>query len=85
MPDLNDALDAIKTAQGKAMQDTNDLTKSFTQPDGPTTGLQAYDLEAPSKKFYPVLTPLRNSISRVTNGFATQANWRVITAINVNN
>lgn len=39
MPDLNDALDAIKTAQGKAMQDTNDLTKSFTQPDGPTTGL----------------------------------------------
>ncbi|MCU4465713.1 hypothetical protein [Acinetobacter pittii] len=85
MPDLNDALDAIKTAQGKAMQDTNDLNKSFTQPNGPTTGLQAYDLEAPSKKFYPVLTPLRNSISRVTNGFATQANWRVITSINVNN
>lgn len=51
MPDLNDALDAIKTAQGKAMQDSNDLNKSFTQPDGPTTGLQAYDLEALLKSF----------------------------------
>lgn len=86
MPDLVDALDAIKAAQSKALNDNQDLNKSFTQPNGdPTQGLQAYDLEKPSKKFYPVLTPLRNSIARVTNGFATQANWKVISGINVNN
>lgn len=81
---LEQTLDAMKAAQASAMQNT-DLTKSFTQPGSATTGIQAYDLEGPSKKFYPVQTPLRNSIPRVTGGYAIQANWKVITNINVQN
>ena len=68
-----------------AQSSPSDLIKSFTQPGSATTGLQAYNLEAPSKKLYPVLTPLRNQIARVGGSYATQANWKAITNINVNN
>lgn len=70
----------------KAAQLTpDDIIKSFVQPGSATTGFQAYNLEAPSKKMYPVLTPLRNSIARIGGGFATQANWKAVTNINVSN
>ena len=81
---LEQTLDAMKSAQASAMENQF-LAKSFTQPGTATTGLQAYNLEAPSKKFIPIQTPLRNSIARVTGGFAIQANWKVITNINVQN
>lgn len=58
------------------------LQKSWTQPGSPTTGLAAYDLEAPAKLLYPVLTPLRNEIPRVGGGMGTAVNWRAITGIN---
>ena len=45
-----------------------------------TQGLVAYDLTGPSKKLYPILTPLRNRIPRV-QGFGTAHNWRAITDI----
>jgi hypothetical protein len=61
------------------------LNKLFVQPTTPTTGLQVYDLEAPAKLLYPVLTPLRNKIPRVSGGRGIQANWRAITAINTTN
>src|SRR5580765_5167480 len=61
------------------------LTKFFVQPSTATTGLQVYDLEAPAKLLYPVLTPLRNKIPRVSGGRGIQANWRAITAINTTN
>lgn len=77
---LQELLAAMKAAQANASADV--LAKNFTQPGSATTGLQAYDLEAPSKKLYPVLTPLRNSIPRVGGGFAIQANWKAITGIN---
>lgn len=76
---MTELLELVKTSQAKAV---DDLTKNFTQPGSATTGIQGYDLEAPSKKLYPVLTPLRNSIPRVGGGFAVQANWRAITGIN---
>lgn len=76
-----ESLAALKVAQSTP----DDLIKSFVSPASATTGLQAYNLEAPSKKLYPILTPLRNSIARVGGGFATQANWKAITGINVNN
>lgn len=76
-----ETLELLKAAQNKP----DDIIKSFVQPGSATTGLQAYNLEAPSKKLYPVLTPLRNSIPRVGGGFATQANWKAITNINVGN
>jgi hypothetical protein len=63
----------------------NDLQKAWLQPTGPATGLQVYDLEAPAKLLYPVLTPLRNKIPRVGGGRGTQANWRAITGVNTTN
>lgn len=54
-----------------------------------TLGLVGYPLEAPSKKLYPVLSPIRNILSRVpvtrlgTGGMAgTALNWKQISAIN---
>lgn len=79
--DSQQTIELLKTAQGAP----NDLIKAFVQPGSATTGLQAYNLEAPSKKLYPVMTPLRNSIARVGGGYAIQANWKAITNINVGN
>src|ERR1019366_1396025 len=46
------------------------------------TGLVAYDLEAPSKKLYPVLSPMRNILARNVDGKGgTSVNWRSVTAI----
>lgn len=47
------------------------------------SGLVAYDLEAPAKNLYPVLTPLRNRIPRSTRGAGAGIgpNWRAVTAI----
>lgn len=45
-------------------------------------GLVAYDLEAPSKNLYPVLTPLRNRIPRQTKSDGgDSANWKEVSAI----
>ena len=47
-----------------------------------STGLTAYDLQAPAKNLYPTITPIRNSIPRVgrpTPGDA--AHWRSIFSI----
>jgi hypothetical protein len=76
-----ETIDLIKGAQATP----DELAKSFFQPGSATTGLQAYNLEAPSKKLFPVLTPLRNMIGRVSGGFATQANWKAIININAGN
>ncbi len=48
----------------------------------PHLGLTFYDLETGAKLLYPVLTPLRNAIPRVSGKGGIQANWRAITAIN---
>jgi hypothetical protein len=47
------------------------------------TGLVAYDLEAPSKTLYPILTPIRNRIPRITRGSGAgdAAHWKSVTAI----
>lgn len=69
----NDTLESIKSAQ--------DISKGFTQ----ATGLVNYDLQAPALKIYPVITPLRNSIPRVSANGGTATHWKVITAINTDN
>lgn len=59
------------------------LQKStFTQSGSATSGLTFYDLELGAKFLYPVLTPLRNMIPRVSGKGGIQANWRAVTAIN---
>jgi hypothetical protein len=46
-----------------------------------SSGIVAYDLQAPAKNLYPVFTPLRNRIPRVGGGTGTATNWKVITGI----
>jgi hypothetical protein len=74
-----DTIELLKAA----MQDPNsELAKAWTQAGSAISGLTAYDLEAPAKTLYPVLTPLRNRIPRVSGKGGIQANWRAVTAIN---
>lgn len=77
-------------------QETRAMTKQiFSQ--GPTVlrksgitvsglGLVGYDLERPSKRLFPVLSPLRNRFARVMGPEGSlAANWRAITGINTAN
>ncbi len=77
-----ETLDLIKAAQGAP---SDELAKAFTQSGSAVTELTAYDLEAPAKLLYPVITPLRNRIPRVSGKGGIQANWKAITGVNVNN
>lgn len=42
----------------------------------------AYDLQAPAKNLFPVLTPLRNDIPRVMGGGGSATNWKKVIGIN---
>src|SRR5271166_6280954 len=47
-----------------------------------STGLSAYDLQAPAKNLYPTVTPLRNSLPRVARlNPGDAARWRTINSI----
>lgn len=62
-------------AQGLSKGASDVLMKAINQ----ATGLVAYDLEAPSKKLYPVLSPIRNSLARVSDGKGgTAVNWKAV-------
>ena len=80
------SLDAIRTAQKSPLTDprlAGVLGKStFAQSGTSTSGLTFYDLEAGAKFLYPVLTPLRNMIPRVSGKGGIEAAWRAVTAIN---
>jgi hypothetical protein len=59
------------------------LAKStFSESTSSTSGLTYYDLETGAKFVYPLLTPLRNEIPRVSGKGGVQANWRAVTGIN---
>ena len=46
------------------------------------TGLSAYDLQAPARNLYPIITPLRNALPRVGRiNPGDAARWRTITSI----
>lgn len=55
---------------------------TFSQSGSPTTGITFYDLEAPAKLLFPVSTPLRNEIPRVSGRGGIQAAWKAVTTIN---
>jgi hypothetical protein len=87
--DVQNVLDRLKTAQQKPLSDPRfknliGLEKSgtFSESASATSGLTFYDLELGAKFLYPVLTPLRNMIPRVSGKGGIQAAWRAITAIN---
>jgi len=70
---------AIRKAQSAPLFDPRfaSLEKSsFSQSASATSGLTYYDLETGAKLLYPVLTPLRNSIPRVSGKGGIQAAWR---------
>ncbi len=80
-----DSLATIMAAQQRPLADPRltSLEKStYAQASSATSGLTFYDLEGGAKLIYPVLTPLRNMIPRVSGKGGIQANWRAITAIN---
>ncbi|MDE3175054.1 MAG: hypothetical protein KGM15_02970 [Pseudomonadota bacterium] len=64
-------------------QETLDLMKaSLAKNVTLSTGLSAYDLQAPAKNLYPVITPLRNSLPRVQRqNPGDAARWRTIASI----
>ncbi len=78
---VQETLELVKKSQ-QTPSETLAKVAGFLQSASAISGLTAYDLEAPAKTLYPVLTPLRNSIPRVTGGLGIQANWRVVTGIN---
>lgn len=57
------------------------LAKAFTQG----LGLVWYDLEPTAKLLYPVITPIRNMIPRVSGAGGTATHYKAITGININN
>lgn len=83
---VRQTLDAIMKAQKSPISDprlAGILEKStFAQSASATSGLTFYDLEAGAKFLYPVPTPLRNEIPRVSGKGGIQANWRAVTAVN---
>lgn len=84
MSTTNKTLDLIKTAR---QNPSNELAKAagYLQSGNATSGLTAYDLEGPAKSLFPINTPLRNRIARVSGKGGIQANWRAITGINTAN
>lgn len=78
---IQQVLDAIKASQADS-EGSLALKATFEQSNDATTGLTYYDLEAGAKVLYPVLTPLRNEIPRVSGKGGTQANWKAVTDIN---
>lgn len=57
-------------------------SSTFSQAGSATSGLTYYDLELGAKFVYPVLTPLRNEIPRVSGKGGIQAAWRAVTGVN---
>lgn len=82
MSNLNETLELMKSAQATPSEE---LAKSITV----STGLVAYDLQAPAIHLYPwgeKITPIRASLPRMTSGKGdTATRWKAITAINSTN
>lgn len=76
-PNKGAAEDIARMIMSKAGASPDDISRSITT----ATGLVAYDLQAPAKNLYPVMTPLRNAIPRVSGGIGVATNWKAITAI----
>lgn len=83
--ELQKTLDALRGTYADPLKgNVGNLVKAstFAQNASAISGLTYYDLEPGAKLLYPVLTPLRNAIPRVSGRGGIQANWRAITAIN---
>jgi hypothetical protein len=75
-------LAAIETAHANPLPGDPLMNSTFSQSTSPTSGLTYYDLETGAKFVYPLLTPLRNEMPRVSGKGGVQANWRAVTGVN---
>ncbi len=69
--------DTLELVKGSLRNPSDALAKTIST----AQGLVAYDLQAPAKNLYPVVTPLRNRVPRVGGGTGTATNWRQVSAI----
>jgi len=83
--DANQIAATLELIKAQLANPSPELLKALTQSSVATVGLQAYNLEAPAKNLFPYLTPLVDSIPRSVGGFGSQASWKAITGVNVNN
>ena len=71
-----ETLDLMKASLGNPVDETLQKTVSTAQ------GLAYYDLQAPAKNLYPIITPLRNAIPRVHRANSgTATNWKQVTSL----
>jgi hypothetical protein len=69
-----DTLELIKQAQRNP---DDDLAKTIATG----ASLVAYDLQAPAKNLYPVVTPIRNVMPRVSGGTGPATNWKQVSTL----
>jgi len=74
---MNPTQDTLDLVKGALRTPDDRITKSISTG----TGLVAFDLQAPAKNLYPVVTPIRNVIPRIGGGTGTATNWRQVTAL----
>src|SRR4051794_29301979 len=78
-----ETLAAFQQALASGALDADALAKATTtQGFSSTTAIEGYNLEAPSKSLFPVLSPLRNRIPRSPSSGGSAVHWKAITAIN---
>jgi hypothetical protein len=78
-----ETLAAFQQALAAGALDADALAKATTtQGFSSTTAIEGYNLEAPAKSLFPVLSPLRNRIPRVPSAGGSAVHWKAITAIN---
>ena len=75
-----DVIDSLNSALASQQSVTNDIVKDITLTSPISTGLVAFDLEAPAKLIFPKMTPLRNKLPR-KKGFGTSHRQKIINAI----
>ncbi|MGH8321609.1 MAG: hypothetical protein ACRESI_06615 [Gammaproteobacteria bacterium] len=70
----SETLQLLKAAYGSGLAKAGNTVTT-------ATGLVAYDLQAPAKNLYPVITLLGKSIPRVAGKGGTATNWRQVNSI----
>lgn len=61
---------------------SNPLDKTLQKGVSTSTGLTYYDLQAPAKNLYPIITPLRNKLPRVHRpNSGTATNWKQVSSL----
>src|ERR1700728_4915467 len=74
---MNPTQDTLDLVKGALRSPSDQIAKTIST----STGLVAFDLQAPAKNLYPFVTPIRNVIPRVGGVIGTATNWRQVSAL----